>query len=67
MKTLKDGKPGLSLGCRGDRATGGLQNGDVRISMTPEDLVRALDGIDALADGGIDYPYYACNMLKDEF
>lgn len=39
MKTLKDGKPGLSLGCRGDRATGGLQNGDVRISMTPEDLV----------------------------
>ena len=35
--------------------------------MTPEDLVRALDGIDALADGGIDYPYYACNMLKDEF
>lgn len=67
MKTLKDGKPGLSLGCRGDRATGGLQNGDVRISMTPEDLVRALDGIDALADGGIDYPYYAYNMLKDEF
>jgi uncharacterized protein (DUF169 family) len=67
MLTLKTGKPGLSLGCRGDRATGGLQNGDVRITMTAEDLVKALDGVDRLAADGIDYPYFACNMLKDEF
>ena len=65
--TLKTGKPGLSLGCRGDRATGGLQNGEVRITMLAEDLVKALDGVDTLAEGGIDFPYFACNMLKDEF
>lgn len=67
MYTLKTGKPGLSLGCRGDRATGGLQFGEVRITMTAEDLVKALDGVDTLAEGGIDFPYYPCNMLKDEF
>jgi uncharacterized protein (DUF169 family) len=67
MYTLKTGKPGLSLGCRGDRATGGLGNGEVRITMTAEDLVRALDGVEKLSEGGIDFPYFACNMLKDEF
>lgn len=67
MYTLKTGKPGLSLGCRGDRATGGLQNGEVRITMTAEGLVKALDGVDRLLKNGIDFPYFACNMLKDEF
>lgn len=67
MYTLATGKPGLSLGCRGDRATGGLQFGEVRLTMTTEDLVRALDGVETLAEGGIDYPYYPCNMLKDQF
>lgn len=65
--TLTSGKPGLSLGCRGDRATGGLQNGDVRLTMTAEQLVKALDGVDQLLADGIDYPYYAAHMLPSDF
>ena len=34
MRTMKDGKIGRSLGCRGDRATGALGYGDVRVTMT---------------------------------
>lgn len=67
MYTLKTGKPGLSLGCRGDRALGGLQNGEVRITVLAEDFVKALDGVDMLTQDGIDFPYFASNMLKDEF
>ena len=33
---MKTGKPGVSLGCRGDRATGALQFGEVRVTMTAE-------------------------------
>ena len=40
MRTMKDGKIGLSLGCRGDRATGALGYGDVRVTMTTEQLIK---------------------------
>ena len=67
MRTLKEGKIGLSLGCRGDRATGGLGYGDVRISMTTQQLIKALDGVDIIAENGIDYPYNPTCMLRSAF
>lgn len=67
MYTLKTGKPGMSLGCRGDRATGGLEFGEVRITMTPEQLVKALDGVDTVAEDGIDFPYYPVALYKTAF
>lgn len=50
MRTMKDGKIGLSLGCRGDRATGALGYGDVRVTMTTEQLIKALDGCDTVGE-----------------
>ncbi len=56
--TYRTGKPGLSLGCRGDRSAGGLHANEVRITLTIEDLVKALEGVEAIEEGGIHYPYY---------
>lgn len=67
MHTKKEGKIGLSLGCRGDRATGGLGYGDVRITMTVEQLLKSLDGVDTITENGIEYPYNPTCMLRDSF
>lgn len=67
MNTRLTGKPGLSLGCRGDRATGGLAYGDVRITMTTEDLVKALDNADTVKENGIEYPYNPTCLYADAF
>lgn len=56
--TFVTGKPGISLGCRGDRSYGALASNEIRLSMTAEDLDRALKGVEDLETHGIFYPYY---------
>lgn len=63
--TYNTGKPGLSLGCRGDRSAGALASHELRISLVPDDLVKALDGIDRLTSDSITYPYYPNSILLD--
>lgn len=67
METLKNQKIGLSLGCRGDRATGALGYGDVQLTMTAEQLLKALDGAEEIIKNGIDYPYNPTCMYKSGF
>ena len=67
MRTLTLGKIGVSLGCRGDRATGGLGYGELRVTMTTEQLIKALDGIDALTEVGTTYPFYPNCMLRHQW
>lgn len=67
MRTYKEKEIGISLGCRGDRATGGLEFGEVRITMTTEQLIKALDGIDTVTKNGIGYPYYPVCLYKSAF
>lgn len=56
--TYNTGKPGISLGCKGERLVGGLKENEIRISLTPEQFAAALDGFDALQANGINYPSY---------
>jgi uncharacterized protein (DUF169 family) len=56
--TYNTGKPGLTLGCKGDRLAGELKDDEIRISLTPDDLIKALDGFDVLQNNGINYPTY---------
>lgn len=63
--TFRTGKPGLSLGCRGDRSFGALQACEVRLTLTPADLLTALDGIERLARDQIYYPYYPMGLVPD--
>lgn len=67
MRTVKEGKIGLSLGCRGDRATGALSYGEVQITMTLEQLLKALDGVDTIEKNGILYPYNPTCLYKGAF
>lgn len=67
MRTLVEGKIGLSLGCRGDRATGGLGYGEVRVTMTTEQLLKALDGVDTLEKNLIVYPYNPTCLYPERF
>ncbi len=67
MQTRITGKPGLSLGCRGDRATGALGYGEVRVTMTTEGLVKALTGVETANKNGIEYPYNPTCLYADAF
>lgn len=61
--TYNTGEPGLALGCRGDRSPGGLPAHEVRLTMTGEDFIKALKGIDAMASREITYPYYPVSVV----
>ena len=67
MKTRVTGEIGPSLGCRGDRATGGLGYGDVGVTMTTEQLLKALEGVDNVTKNGINYPYNPTCLYADAF
>ena len=67
MQTLMNGKIGLGLGCGGDRATGAMGYGDVLLTMTAEQLIRALDGFEEIVANGIAYPYNPTCMYRENF
>lgn len=56
--TFVTGKPGMTVGCRGDRSYGGLAANEIRVSMTAADFARAIQGMEDMASKGILYPYY---------
>lgn len=62
--TAVTGKPGVSLGCRGDRCVGALGTSEVRFSISTPDLLKALDGVDRLKSDGIEYPYYPMGVVE---
>ena len=63
--TYMTGKPGLSLGCRGDRGAGAMASDEVRITLKPGDFIKALNGVDRLKKDTITYPYWPCDVLLD--
>jgi uncharacterized protein (DUF169 family) len=62
-RTYASGKPGLSLGCRGDRCMGALAGNEVRLSISTADLLQALQGCERLAADTIEYPFYPIGYL----
>lgn len=64
--TLVTGKPGLSLGCRGE-AESGLRSDTVRITIRTEDLLKALDGCDVLEKRSeLMYPFFPGDRIEWE-
>ncbi len=63
--TAKTGKPGISLGCRGDKTQGLLPDTEMRLSMTPDDFEKSLQGLERLRDSGINYPC-CCSKVPPE-
>lgn len=64
VKTLKTGEIGLALPCFAEMRFAGFSEQEVNLSMTPADLVHALDGLEQLSKCGFRYPVpdYAVQM-----
>lgn len=63
--TYVTGEPGLSLGCRGEAGSGALRTDNIRYTITPSDLVKALDGCEEMVvRDELLYPCYPGDMIE---
>lgn len=65
VKTLLTGKPGVSIPCFAERKFGGIQDDEMAVSMTPEDLLRSIDGLEKLSKNGLRYPIPPYSISND--
>ncbi len=63
--TKLTGKPGFALPCFADRKFAGVGEHELRLTFTPKDLVRAIEGVEGLAKNGLRYPIASYSMLTD--
>lgn len=55
-RTLKTGKPGLCTPCYAELRFANFSDGEMLISLTPEDLRKAIENLKALSAQGLRYP-----------
>lgn len=64
-RTFLTGKPSVALPSFADRKFGACGEWELRVTMTPEDLVKALDGVEALSKNGLRYPIASYSLTTD--
>ncbi|WP_423798575.1 DUF169 domain-containing protein [Neobacillus sp. SAB-20_R2A] len=55
-RALATRKPSLSIPCFAERRFGGVLDDELLMALSPEDLLKALDGLEALSKNGMRYP-----------
>lgn len=65
IHTLNTGKPGFAIPSFADRKFGGVGEWEVRVTFTPEGLVRALEGLEAMHKNGLRYPIASYSLTTD--
>lgn len=55
-RALATGEPSLALPCYAERRYGGVPDDELLMALRPADLLKALDGMEALAGNGLRYP-----------
>ena len=55
-RALTTGEPSLSIPCYAERRYGGVPDDELLMALRPDDLVRAIDGMEALSRNGLRYP-----------
>lgn len=63
--TKNTGKPGFAIPSFADRKFGAVGEWEVRCTFTPEGLLRALDGLEALYKNGLRYPIASYSLTTD--
>ncbi|SMC71411.1 DUF169 domain-containing protein [Papillibacter cinnamivorans] len=63
--TFLTGKPGLALPCFADKKFAGVGEWELRVTFTPEGLVRAVEGVEAMAKNGLRYPIASYSLTTD--
>lgn len=65
IRTLVTGKPSIGLPSFAERKFGGVADHEIALSITPEDLVKALDGTKKLHANGLRYPIAPYSLTTD--
>jgi uncharacterized protein (DUF169 family) len=55
-RALSTGEPSLSIPCYAERRYGGVQDDEMLMALQPDQLVQAIDGMEALSRNGLRYP-----------
>lgn len=64
-RTFLTGKPSVALPSFADRKFGACGEWELRVTMTPQDLVKAVDGMEKLAKNGLRYPIASYSLTTD--
>lgn len=65
VRTFLTGKPAMALPCFADSKFAGVSATDLRLTFTPEGLVRALNGVEGLFRNGLRYPIASYSLNSD--
>ena len=64
-RALSKREPSLSIPCFAERRYGGVLDDEMLMAIPPEYLVKAIDGMKALAKNGFRYPFPQYGMQQD--
>ena len=64
-RALATGEPSLSIPCFAERRYGGVPDDELLMALSVEDLMRGLDGVEALARNGLRYPIPPYGIQND--
>jgi uncharacterized protein (DUF169 family) len=64
-KAMVTGKPCVSIPCFAERRYGGVPDDEMLICLTPDQILKALDGMDNLSKHGLRYPYAPYGVAND--
>lgn len=65
VHTRNTGKPGFAIPSFADRKFGGVGEWEVRVTFTPKDLVRAVEGLEGMFRSGLRYPIASYSLTTD--
>jgi len=64
-RALKTRQPSLSIPCFAERRYGGVLDDEMLMALPPEDLAKAISGMEALAKNGFRYPFPQYGIQQD--
>jgi uncharacterized protein (DUF169 family) len=64
-RALKTREPSLSIPCFAERRYGGVLDDEMLMALPPESLIKAIEGMRALAKNGFRYPFPQYGIQQD--
>jgi uncharacterized protein (DUF169 family) len=64
-RTFLTGKPSIGLPCYADKKFAGMGENELRLTFTPQGLVRAVEGLEGLHKNGLRYPIASYSLTTD--
>ena len=65
VRTFLTGKPSMALPCYADKKFAGMGENELRLTFTPKDFARAVQGLQGLYKNGLRYPIASYSLTSD--